>query len=144
MLRKFLLIFTLIYVIKCKRHPHYSVENLYTILDRTSEYFKTLKNGNTDDVLALIMKFPRSLMKLSILLAHESTNNDISNIDGKIAKYMEATTKVILQRQQRSLRDDSQFSEGEFCRQVLRIHLRDKFYESRNGLFRRKYIYYMT
>ncbi|XP_019699980.1 uncharacterized protein LOC105189727 [Harpegnathos saltator] len=78
MLRKLFLIFVLICVTKCKRYPRYSVNNLYTILDRTSEYIKNLNN------------------------AYESSNTDTSNIDSKIAKYMETTTKMILQRQTRA------------------------------------------
>ncbi|XP_014469815.1 PREDICTED: uncharacterized protein LOC106741904 [Dinoponera quadriceps] len=84
MSRKLLLIFMLICMTKCKRYPYYSVENLYSILDRTSEYFKTLKN------------------------AHKSPNADTSNTDGEIARYMEATTKMIHQRQKRALLDSLQ------------------------------------
>jgi len=43
MLRE-LLIFTLICV-QCEYSSSYSMEDLYAILDRTTEYFKNLSNG---------------------------------------------------------------------------------------------------
>jgi len=53
MLQKFLLIITLICMTKCERSfQSYSAENLYAILDQTTEYFKNLSNGK---ILILII-----------------------------------------------------------------------------------------
>lgn len=120
MSKRLLLIFTLICTTGCKRYPHYSVENLYAVLDRTSEYFETLRNGVVSVAFARSSsKLPRfTHTKLSALLAHESPNASASNVDGEIAEYMEATTKAIVQRQRRSRREDLQPSEGELRRKI--------------------------
>jgi len=55
MLRAFL-IFTLICVAQCE-HSSYSTEDLYAILDRTTEYFKNLSNGKIFIALYLDIKF---------------------------------------------------------------------------------------
>ncbi|GAB1868163.1 hypothetical protein CAJAP_09242 [Camponotus japonicus] len=93
MLQKFLLIITLICMTKCERSfQSYSTENLYAILDQTTEYFKNLSN------------------------AYEVLNTDSSNdINNAINKYMENVTKTIFQsnkRQKRSLPNDLQSNKG--------------------------------
>lgn len=45
MLRELLLIFTLICATQCERSPSYATEDLYAILDRTTEHFKNLSDG---------------------------------------------------------------------------------------------------
>ncbi|KAL6265404.1 hypothetical protein P5V15_002200 [Pogonomyrmex californicus] len=104
MVREFLLIFTLICVTKCKSSSSYSTESLYTILDRTTEYFKNLSN------------------------AYDILNVDTNDIDNKIARYMNDMTKTILQKnklQKRSLQNETEPSKGN--QRISNVHksLRD-------------------
>ncbi|XP_072746368.1 uncharacterized protein [Anoplolepis gracilipes] len=82
MLYKFVLIIILICMTRCEHFSQsYSMENLYAILDRTTEYFKNLTN------------------------VYEILNTDSSNsINNEITEYMENATKTILQRNKRQKR----------------------------------------
>ncbi|XP_029165434.1 uncharacterized protein LOC114936425 [Nylanderia fulva] len=99
MLHKFFLIITLICMTRCEYSSlSYSMENLYAVLDQTTEYFKNFTNEYK-------------------ILNTDSSNN----INNAIDKYMENATKTILQRikrQKRSLqnlqpsKDDVKVLEG--------------------------------
>ncbi|XP_012532717.1 uncharacterized protein LOC105834630 [Monomorium pharaonis] len=81
MLRELFLIFTLICVTQCGRYLSHSTENLYAILDRTTEYFKNL--SDVYDVL---------------------NSETLNNINNEIVKYMNDTTETILQESKRRKR----------------------------------------
>ncbi|XP_012224336.2 uncharacterized protein clos [Linepithema humile] len=82
MLQKLVQIFILICVIKCKHSSSYPIENLYAILDQTTEYFKHLSN----------------VSELN------TANNTLNSINDAINKYMENTTKAILPKSKRERR----------------------------------------
>lgn len=61
MLRELLLIFTLICVTRCELSLS-SSEDLYAILNRTTEYFKSLNNGKILIILHLNVKITYSYL----------------------------------------------------------------------------------
>lgn len=84
MLRELLLIFTLICVAQCELSLS-STEDLYAILNRTTEYFKNL--GKILIIFNLNVKI--TILIYETFLAHDPLNNDTwNNIDNQIATYM--------------------------------------------------------
>lgn len=124
MLRELLLIFTLICATQCERSRSYATEDLYAILDRTTEHFKNLSDGKISKSLCtwILLKLLSKFMKHSAFLAYDILNDDTSsNINDEIARYMN-DTKAILRGSEREKRSpQNEPGKGEL--RVLHVHL---------------------